>query len=302
MKAFIAMPFAQEFDPGWHAIQEVCQKYSIEPIRVDQTLSQERAIATAILKGIISADFMIAVLTGDKVKLITNPNVSYEVGYAQASGKNTILLAESVECLPYDFRHLRTCLYAGDFSKFRDLLDREVQDLKAQLDKQSKDKLKAFFEKIAQYLHVLYPQYRSLKTDIGFQDGRIWYGIHFAKDKYFLRYAVIFGTLGQPVELNVWLSDENLRPAQKEFLVPHYELLAKLGHSDKFVLNLDAKPELIRGRQSPAKILMSEPMPFDTRLLDNSEALQIAEWIGKWIDVIHPLSVEFARSKNLDMF
>lgn len=299
MRAFVAMPFAKEFDPGWKAIQEVCQKCNVDPIRVDQTLSQERSIAMAILKEIADADFMIAVLTGDKIKEVSNPNVTYESGYAQALGKEVIFLAESVDCLPYDFRHQRAGLYGQDFVLFRQLLEREIQDLQPILEKRGQDKMKVFFEKIAQYLRILYPQYRQFETSLGFQDDRIWHGIYFFKSKYFLQYTTICGRLGQPVEIHVWLGDEILRPEQKDFLRPHYEKLAQLKYSDKFVLNLERK-ELISGRLSPSKSLMLQPMPFDTRSLSNSEALQTAEWLGHWIEVIHPLSVEFAKSKNLE--
>ena len=44
-----------------------------------------------------------------------NPNVFYEVGLAHAIGKEVILLAQSVEDIPFDLRHLRTIIYKNDY-------------------------------------------------------------------------------------------------------------------------------------------------------------------------------------------
>ena len=57
------------------------------------------------LKSIKSADVILAELTKK------SPNVLYEVGICHALGKSVLLLAQSMDDVPVDLRHLRVLLY-----------------------------------------------------------------------------------------------------------------------------------------------------------------------------------------------
>jgi nucleoside 2-deoxyribosyltransferase len=58
-----------------------------------------------ILESIRKADVVLADLTGK------NANVFYEVGICHALGKPVLLLAQSIEDVPFDLRHRRVLLY-----------------------------------------------------------------------------------------------------------------------------------------------------------------------------------------------
>ena len=62
-------------------------------------------ITEQIWSYINRAKFIIADLTE------RNPNVFYELGLAHTVGKEVILLAQEIEDVPFDLRHLRVILY-----------------------------------------------------------------------------------------------------------------------------------------------------------------------------------------------
>jgi nucleoside 2-deoxyribosyltransferase len=58
-----------------------------------------------IEKSIKASDLIVADLTGK------NPNVFYEVGISHTLRKPVLLLAQSIEDVPFDLRHRRVLLY-----------------------------------------------------------------------------------------------------------------------------------------------------------------------------------------------
>jgi len=60
-----------------------------------------------IWEQVLRADLIIADLTG------RNPNVFYELGYAHALHKNSILITQSIEDVPFDLRHRQMIRYAA---------------------------------------------------------------------------------------------------------------------------------------------------------------------------------------------
>ncbi len=53
----------------------------------------------------------------------------WEVGYAQASKKPLLLIAEASAQLPFDIAHLRTVLYGDDFEAVRNALIQAIAAL-----------------------------------------------------------------------------------------------------------------------------------------------------------------------------
>jgi nucleoside 2-deoxyribosyltransferase len=85
---FVLMPFSESFSDIYElGIKEACNDAGAYCERVDEQIFQER-ILDRIYNQIAKADIIIADMTGK------NPNVFYEVGYAHALGKNTILLTQ----------------------------------------------------------------------------------------------------------------------------------------------------------------------------------------------------------------
>lgn len=106
-RCFIVMPFG---DPDL----EIVYEEFVKPTLVDGcSLLCERGddvfgsnvIMEDILKSIRQADVILADLTRK------NANVFYEVGIAHALGKPVLLLAQSIDFVPFDLRHRRVLLY-----------------------------------------------------------------------------------------------------------------------------------------------------------------------------------------------
>jgi nucleoside 2-deoxyribosyltransferase len=85
------MPFDETFSDVYKiGIRESCEAAGAYCERVDEQIFNER-ILDRIYNQIAKADLVIADMTG------RNPNVFYEVGYAHALGKTTILLTSKTE-------------------------------------------------------------------------------------------------------------------------------------------------------------------------------------------------------------
>lgn len=105
--AFIISQFGNDYDILYNdVIKPICQNSNYDTIRADEV-----ATCSAILEDIVSsiknASVIIADITPD------NPNVFYELGYAHAINKPTILLCEksSRTKLPFDISGFRTIFY-----------------------------------------------------------------------------------------------------------------------------------------------------------------------------------------------
>jgi nucleoside 2-deoxyribosyltransferase len=61
------------------------------------------------------ADLIVADLTG------RNPNVFYELGYAHALGKRTLLLTQKIDDVPFDLRHRQLVEYKATPKGYRNL-------------------------------------------------------------------------------------------------------------------------------------------------------------------------------------
>lgn len=114
---FVSMPFGDDPDslhnewtklfeygikPLEHEMQELPEGICHVPVklwRADRKL-ESLALKTNVIRGIERCDFLLAVLTTSVVRgthglRLTNPNVLWELGYAEAIGKQIVVLADS---------------------------------------------------------------------------------------------------------------------------------------------------------------------------------------------------------------
>ncbi len=118
---FVLMPFSEEFDDVYRiGIKEACDKTGAYCERVDEQIFNER-ILDRVYNQIAKADLIIADMTG------RNPNVFYEVGYAHALGKLTILLTQDADDIPFDLKHFPHIIYGTKISHLRDELKKRVK-------------------------------------------------------------------------------------------------------------------------------------------------------------------------------
>jgi hypothetical protein len=97
---FVLMPFASAFDLVYEMIQDGLEGL-MEPKRADDISgSVGGPILEKVLRGIATAELIIADLTG------RNANVFYEVGIAHTRTKNVLLLTQQLADVPFDLRSL----------------------------------------------------------------------------------------------------------------------------------------------------------------------------------------------------
>ena len=90
-------------------IAPICNEFNITPIRADDIYNNGMIIED-ISKSIIESSIIIADITPN------NQNVYYELGYAHALNKPTILLAEKGCNLPFDIQSYRVIFYSNSIS------------------------------------------------------------------------------------------------------------------------------------------------------------------------------------------
>jgi nucleoside 2-deoxyribosyltransferase len=109
MKAFVLMPFDPEFRSIFDdLIQPALKDAGFDVTRADSFLDQQN-ILRDIVGGIGHADLIVADLT------TLNPNVLYELGLCHGLGIPTLMLAQSMDDIPFDLRPYRIQLYSTRF-------------------------------------------------------------------------------------------------------------------------------------------------------------------------------------------
>lgn len=95
-QCLLITPLGEEYSKVREIIAQMLLEIGVEPIIVENMAPREQII-DAILRSINQADFIIADLTGN------NPNVMYEIGYAQALRKPLfIIVQQNSQPLPSD--------------------------------------------------------------------------------------------------------------------------------------------------------------------------------------------------------
>jgi hypothetical protein len=104
-KAFVVMQFAEPYDTFYRqVIQNQAEAAGYEVVRIDEKAGPG-IIFQDIQREIEQADIIIAEITP------ANRNVFYELGYAHALGKPTILLPQRDAKLPFDIQSFRVVFY-----------------------------------------------------------------------------------------------------------------------------------------------------------------------------------------------
>ncbi|MCX5687966.1 MAG: hypothetical protein NTV71_04965, partial [Candidatus Omnitrophica bacterium] len=102
---FVLMPFLPELEPVYEKIKEIVVLHKkLSCMRADDIYSTG-IIIKEIWDSIQQAQVVIADATGK------NPNVFYEMGLAHAIGKDIIIIAQTMDDIPFDLRHRRLIIY-----------------------------------------------------------------------------------------------------------------------------------------------------------------------------------------------
>jgi hypothetical protein len=109
-KAFVVMQFSTPYNELYEdVISPVCENAKIKAIRSDEIYGPEIILAD-IMKQINESKLVIAEITAK------NPNVFYEIGYAQAIHKPIILIAEQGTTPPFDVSPFRILFYENSIA------------------------------------------------------------------------------------------------------------------------------------------------------------------------------------------
>jgi hypothetical protein len=118
---FVLMPFDKNFDDIYQlGIKESCTQAGAYCERVDEQ-DYHGTILERIYNQIDKADFIVADMTGQ------NPNVFYEVGYAHALGKPTVLITQKAEDIPFDLKSYPHIVYQNRITDLKPELTRRIE-------------------------------------------------------------------------------------------------------------------------------------------------------------------------------
>ena len=98
-------------------ISPVANKSGYETLRSD-IINTANTIDQDIISQLNDSDIVIADVTG------TNPNVMFEIGYRTAVNKPLIVMAQSVNDLPFDIHNIRVFTYPTKLPDLNDLQSR----------------------------------------------------------------------------------------------------------------------------------------------------------------------------------
>lgn len=103
--AFVVMQFTKPYNELYsEVIGPLCDEFGFKAIRADEAYGPGLIVAD-IARQLAESSLVVADITP------ANPNVYYEVGYAHALGKPTILIAEAGTDLPFDVSPFRILFY-----------------------------------------------------------------------------------------------------------------------------------------------------------------------------------------------
>ncbi len=118
---FVIMPFGGWLDDYYRSVYSpAIQSAGLKPHRADD-LFRPSTIVNDIWAYTKKAKVLLADLTGK------NPNVFYELGLAHALAKPAILVAETMEDIPFDLRALRVILYDKNAPAWGEILRQKIE-------------------------------------------------------------------------------------------------------------------------------------------------------------------------------
>ena len=101
------MPFHPSFDDVYSTLKETAEAYGLRCRRADD-IWENPAVIQDVVSLIDRSKIVICDCSG------RNPNVFYEAGITHTLGRETILITQSAEDIPFDLRHLRYVTYLNN--------------------------------------------------------------------------------------------------------------------------------------------------------------------------------------------
>jgi hypothetical protein len=103
---FVLMPFNNMFSEHYETIKNSCNQIGFQCSRGDEKYIDGDVLPN-ILKEILKARIVITIIDG------RNPNVYYELGIAHALNKQTILVSNNMDDIPFDLKTKNILIYSN---------------------------------------------------------------------------------------------------------------------------------------------------------------------------------------------
>lgn len=121
------MPFEHAFDDVYSiGIKEAAANAGVDAVRLDEQMFGE-GMMERIYRQIEAADIIVADMSG------RNANVFYEVGFAHAKEKLTLLLTSDAADIPFDLKHRRHIVYGDSIATLREELGKNFEWAKGEI-------------------------------------------------------------------------------------------------------------------------------------------------------------------------
>lgn len=121
---FVIISFAK--DPGledvYDTFQTACKEFKFDAFRIDEHIDASKRIVPEIVEAIQQAAFIIADVSEPKA------NVYWELGWAQALGKDVIVTAKESTQLPFDIHDVPAIMYSNQRS-LREALKAKIRKI-----------------------------------------------------------------------------------------------------------------------------------------------------------------------------
>jgi len=113
----VMMPFDARFDSVHKSIEQAVSAVGLQCKRADN-IWENHAVIQDVVSLIDTARIVICDCTD------RNPNVFYEAGIAHTLGREVILIAQSLDDIPFDLRHLRILRYLANSEGLEELSEK----------------------------------------------------------------------------------------------------------------------------------------------------------------------------------
>lgn len=133
IEALVLTPFDSSFSRIRDTIQRTLREHGVTPIQIDDVIQPGAQWANAITDAIQESDFVVVDVSR------RNPNVMYELGFAHALRKPTLLLlnADSAGEMPFDLAGYQMAVY--DPKNLNSLRDQIIRFVKYQDSRRRKE-------------------------------------------------------------------------------------------------------------------------------------------------------------------
>ncbi len=154
-RCFVAMPFSDDLESVYATIERAANQLGLQAFRT-KDIQEKQEFTQDIFAEIQAARLVVGVCTAEAATQKPNPNVMYEVGFAHALGKPTLLMTADSQSLPADIRNIYTLTYdpvdtsTADLRRNRELVMRIRLEMQQRLDRSHENLIdKAWGERVS---------------------------------------------------------------------------------------------------------------------------------------------------------